>query len=327
MVKRRLFGFIILIVVGIFNTSCKGTSSPSITYTNGEVRQEKQQYVGIYSLSEIDYFTDHKFGLYKAAEYLGVDVEYLSSVGNDEAAMKGYFDRAISENVDGIILLGTAESCAKYIDAADEKGIPTVLVEGDIPNSHRIGVVSTNNFEAGRTGANIAVDLLNAQGQVGVLTQLQTNVHQDRLAGYESEFADYPEIAIVSVKDTYFSYEKASESVREMMREHPEIDLIVATDYYGGPSAVLALEDLGLDRVKIIAMDKSSMTIEEVKSGQIYATLVQQTALMSFYALRLLYDYNNANIPIEWAQMSGSEHAPIYIQTGVEIVTKDNLPD
>jgi ribose transport system substrate-binding protein len=65
--------------------------------------------------------------------------------------------------------------------------------------------------------------------------------------------------------------------------------------------------------------------LQAIKDGVISATVVQQTALMPFYALQILYNLTNNPIPIstnnEKAHVSG---VPAIVDTGVIIVDQSN---
>ena len=86
------------------------------------------------------------------------------------------------------------------------------------------------------------------------------------------------------------------------------------------------MEELGrVGEVKIISMDRSSYVLKKIEEGVITATLMQQTALMPYYAMMVLHDYNNPSISIvpdkDRADVTG---VPSYIDTGVFVIDRSN---
>jgi len=66
-----------------------------------------------------------------------------------------------------------------------DDGIPVLCVNSDVNDeSARYGFVGPNNREVGRTGGNIAVELLDGKGNVAIMTVPGIEVHESRKNGY-----------------------------------------------------------------------------------------------------------------------------------------------
>jgi ribose transport system substrate-binding protein len=59
-----------------------------------------------------------------------------------------------------LISPGRPETLTPYINDAMEQGIPVICLDTDAPNSDRIAYFGTDNYEAGRTGAEILARLI-----------------------------------------------------------------------------------------------------------------------------------------------------------------------
>ena len=288
--------------------------------------EQKLKFVGIYPMASYDYFTDHKRGFVIAAEELGVTATYMGPADNDLQAMEECFQKAIADKVDGIILFGADDSLAYLIDQAAMAGVPTVTVDGDVKDSKRIAFVGTNNIQAGVIGGELIAKLLDYKGQVAVLTEPNVDLHADRTSGYTSVIDKYPGMQIVAIGDTKATPDDAHDAAVELIKDNPGLDAIVCTDYFGGIGASVAVEEQGkVGEIKIISMDRNKYVLDKIKEGVISATLVQQTALMPYYAMKILYDYVTKPIEIvannENSSVTG---VPAYIDTGVIIADKDN---
>lgn len=330
--RRRALFFAVSFIVCCLLSSCVKTASyeSPIRETGQEAAQKNtQHYVAIYSMSSYDYFTDHIIGFLKAGEDLQVNAEEIGPDENDIEAMKECFMYAIAKNVNGIVVFGANPELKELIDMASEAGIPVVTVDGDVKDSKRIAFVGSSNSNVGILGGKLIAEELQYSGEVGILTELDVDLHQERAQGYEKAIEQYPQMQVVAKLDTYNKPESAYASALKMIQEHPGLRGIVCTDYFGGAAAALAVENTGNQgKIKIIAMDKSGIVLKKIDEGVISASLVQQTALMSYYALQILYDYNNPPVQIvgdnKEAKISG---VPVYVDTGIFVIDRSNCKE
>ncbi|GAG03938.1 unnamed protein product, partial [marine sediment metagenome] len=73
------------------------------------------------------------------------------------------------------------------------------------------------------------------------------------------------------------------------------------------------------------AMDRDNDILTYIKDGIIDATVVQQTALMPYYGLMILYHLNHHEIPISSDNASaGVTGVPRFIDTGTILVDRSN---
>ena len=288
-----------------------------------------EKYVGIYAMAGYDYFTDHKIGFARAGEVLNVETEYMGPADNDIEAMKECFKHAIAEEVSGIVVFGANDSLCEMIDKAAEAGIPTVTVDGDVKDSRRIAFVGTGNLTVGAIGGEKVVRLIGDSGNVAILTEPDVDLHRDRTKGYEQFFAQYDGINVVGIGDTKANPDDAYEAALHLINENSALDAIVCTDYFGGIGAAIAVEELGKQGgIKIVSMDRSRFVLQKIEEGVISATLVQQTALMPYYAMRILYDYNHNTLPIVAdREKAGITGVPVSVDTGVFVIDIHNYKE
>ncbi len=72
-------------------------------------------------------------------------------------------------------------------------------------------------------------------------------------------------------------------------------------------------------------MDRGNEVIEAIDEGVITASVAQQTALMPYYAVQILYNLNNSNVQITKDNAKANVLGiPANVDTGVIIVDKDN---
>src|SRR5271166_5452885 len=77
-----------------------------------------QLYIEVSALGSLDYFYDHKLGLQKAGEAMGVKTEYVGPAEYDISAMVTAFEQAIARKPSGIIVVGFESSLNAIVDKA-----------------------------------------------------------------------------------------------------------------------------------------------------------------------------------------------------------------
>lgn len=94
----------------------------------------------------------------------------------------------------------------------------------------------------------------------------------------------------------------------------------------GGAGAATAVKEAKLTgKIKVVAMDRDNDILTYIRDGIIDATVVQQTMLMPYYGLMVLYQLNHHDIPISTDNAaSGVTAVPRVIDTGTILVDKNN---
>ncbi|MBE7559159.1 substrate-binding domain-containing protein [bacterium] len=284
-----------------------------------------QLYIEVSMLGGLDYFYDHKMGMEMAGKALGVRTEYVGPAEYDMAAMVTAFEQAIAKRPAGLVVVGFEPSLNALVDKAVDRGIPVVTVDADLPGSRRIAFVGTGNRQAGLAGGRKLAEMLGT-GQVAIMTKPGQSNLEERVQGYRDAFAEHPGIEIVQVVDTQSDPNVAASAAAAMLQKFPDLAAIACVEAAGGSGAAMAVKEAGkAGLVKIIAMDRDNAVLEQIKRGVISATVVQQTALMPFYAVQILYNLNNHSLPIttdnRLARVSG---VPAVVDTGVVLVDASN---
>lgn len=285
-----------------------------------------QLYIEVSALGSIDYFYDHKMGMEMAGEILGVRTEYIGPADYNMDQMITLLEQAIARKPNGIVLVGFEPSLNAMVDKAVDAGIPVVTVDSDLPGSKRIAFVGTGNFQAGFEGGKKLASLLRGRGKVALMTKVGQFNLEERIRGYKEVLKDYPGIEVVQIVDTRSDPIVAAQAAASVLQKHPDLAGIACVEAAGGSGAATAVKEAGkAGKVRIVAMDRGNEVLESIQEGVISATVVQQTALMPFYAVQILYNLNNFHIPITTNNReAGVSAAPAGIDTGVIIVNKHN---
>ena len=282
----------------------------------------------------LEYWQDHKRGLEAAGKQLGVETVFTGANGNNIEEQVKILDMAIATNPAGILIGPLNPDALKPgINRAIKKGIPVITVDTDAATSKRLCYIGTNGYEAGRMAADIMADLLDEKGNVGISNLVGFSTCEERAQGFQDRIKEkYPDMKVVAVVDDQGDYDVATKVNTEMLVGHPDIVGIFGVDAasaVGMGSAVKSVNKVG--KIKIVAFDKDAPTLELIDKGIVDASMVQRTFTMSYYGLKMLYDYANANLALvkdkDWAkaQKMGVSPLPQRVDTGIMVCTKDNM--
>jgi len=244
----------------------------------------------------------------------------------DLAGMADTLEEAIGMNPDGILVFGFDEMLNPIVDDAVEQGIPVITLDSDLPNSDRLAFVGTGNEEAGYMGGQELAELLDGEGEVGILTIPGQPNLEERVEGYERALEEY-DIEVVQVSDTQGDEAEAAGAASAILERFPTLDALVAVEAAGGVGAATAVMEAGrIGEVEIISMDRDEETLSYISDGIITASLAQQTALMPYYGLQILHNLNTGNVPEITSdnEAAGVTGAPLIVDTGVILIDESN---
>jgi len=283
-------------------------------------------YIQVSALGSLEYFYDHKLGMKKAGELLGVQTEYTGPADRDIPAMVASLELAIARKPGGIVVVGFDDALTPVIDKAVREGIPVVTVDADLPKSKRIAFVGTGNYNAGYQGGLKLAELVGRKGKVALLTKTGQSNLNERIRGYRAALAESPDITIVGVENTESDPAKATQVASLLLQRHVDLAGIACVEAAGGAGAATAVREAGkVGQVKIVAMDRDNAVLRYIADGVIQAAVAQQTALMPVYAVMILYQLNHLDVAISTNNpAAGVPGVPKTIDTGVIIVDKGN---
>lgn len=218
----------------------------------------------------------------------------------------------LAQGIDVLALAPCGKELLPVMDSADRMGVPVVLVDTDAPWPKKAAYVGTDNVIGGRLAGAYIAKRLGGKGEVGIITGVMGNqTMMDRVKGVEETLARYPDITIVSVQPANSERATAMTVMKNMLDTHPGLDAVFsATD----PMAMAALEAITAKRSKciVIGFNADKKTVESIRDGGMAATVAQNS-------------FNIGRYGVETAVRAfRKEKLPPYIDTGTELVTKEN---
>lgn len=230
----------------------------------------------------------------EAAKQYNMDIEYTGPFRLNQAEQAKLLDQAIAAKVDGILVQGVkGDEYANLINKAISRGIPVLTVDTDAPDSKRLTYVGTDNLESGKRLGELVVSSVGPRAEIGIIVGSREAANQQmRLDGLLSVLKQHPGIHVASVGESNISRIQAVQTAEAMLREHPEIDVMVGTSALDGVGILQATKTLKLkDRVRIFGFDDLDETRDAIAKGEIVATVIQKPAEMGIDSVKLLHAY------------------------------------
>ncbi|WP_379133214.1 sugar-binding protein [Paenibacillus sp. sgz500958] len=232
-------------------------------------------------------------GAKEAAEKYGIDMEFAGPVRNNIDEQINLLEKAIAARVDAIIVQGlNEERFTPIIDKAVTRGIPVVTIDTDAPSSKRLAYVGTDNLAAGERLGRLVVQTSGATGNIGVIIGSDVAENQlQRLDGLKNIVKQYNGLHIVDVRSSNISHMEAIQQAADMLRLHPEINIMVGTSSTDALGVLQAAKSLKRGPLTIIGFDNQADMLAAIGRGEIKATVAQQPFLMGEMAVRLLNEH------------------------------------
>jgi ribose transport system substrate-binding protein len=292
-----------------------------------EAKPAKDQlYIEVSALGNLDYFYDHKMGMEMVGKELGVKTEYVGPAEYDMNAMVAAFEQAIAKKPDGLVVVGFEPSLNSIVDKAVAQGIPVVTVDADLPGSKRMAFVGTGNFNAGVVGGTKLATLIGGKGKIAIMLKPGQSNLEERVAGYKSALAKFKDVQIVQLVDTQSDPNVAAQAAASLLQKYPDLAGIACVEAAGGSGAATAVREAKkVGQVKIVAMDRGNEVLDGIKEGVISASVAQQTALMPYYAVQIMYNLNNSKVAITSNNKSANVLGiPAVVDTGAIVIDASN---
>ncbi|MCC3159147.1 substrate-binding domain-containing protein [Hymenobacter sp. 15J16-1T3B] len=186
----------------------------------------------------------------------------------------------LREGIDLLIVSANeAEPVTPIVEEVYNRGIPVVILDRRTTSKLYTAYVGGNNVEVGQQAGHYAAGLLRQRGQVlEVRGAPGSSPAVDRHRGFAQALAAYPGLQLVAEVNSDWERPSVLERLPQVLRQHPDVDLIFAHNDRVALGAYQVCKQLGLERrIRIIGVDGLPGVrggIQLVQDGVITATLL-----------------------------------------------------
>ena len=234
------------------------------------------------------------------------------------AGQNMYIQEAVRNHADAIVFsaISYTENAAA-IDEAAEAGIKIVVIDSDVNSSRVSARIGTDNMQAGRITAAAALDTDEQHLSVGIVNFAQFSRNgEEREIGLREQLEKDPRVEEICTVNSLTDHDAARESATELLRDHPEINILIGLNEPLGVGVAEASEELKLkDRVRVISFDSNIRCIELLRHGDVSALIVQNPYAMGYLG-----------VETAWKILEGQSFRPDQlIDTATSIITQENM--
>jgi ribose transport system substrate-binding protein len=236
------------------------------------------------------FWTIARKGTEKAsAEFSNVEVEFRIPGEGTAAEQQRIVDDLLAKGVQGIAISPVdPANQAQMLNRAATQAL-VVTQDSDAAGSNRACYVGTDNVAAGRQAGQLIKEALPQGGNIMIFVGTMDAANaQERYKGLK-EALEGSAVKILDVRTDNTDRVRAKSNAADTLVQHPDVAALVGLWSYNGPSILSAVNDAGkVGKVKIICFDEEDDTLEGVKSGAIFATVVQQPFEFGYRSIELL---------------------------------------
>ncbi len=232
-------------------------------------------------------------GAQLAAAALGEHIYWNASTREDDIdGQIALVDKIRTGRYRGLVLAPDhSQALITPVRRALANGLPIVIVGSPIPipPGENLAYVLNDEQAGGRLAAQRAAVLMRGHGElalIGIDTDIAGIV--ERAQSFERYLATYyPHVHIAVRRIGTFNFGHEQESVEEMLRNHPELNVIVALTAPSTRGAISSNPSLrGGRQIKVIGFDPESLPFENPKLDSV---IVQNTLAMGERAVHLIH--------------------------------------
>lgn len=237
-----------------------------------------------------DYWTIARRGCERAQKELpGVDVKFIMPASGTASEQKQILDDLVTKGVQGIAISPIAPANQTQDINAVAKKTVVITQDSDAPYSDRACYVGTDNYAAGMQAGELIKEALPRGGKIMLFVGIRDAQNaKDRASGIRDALKG-SRIQIIDTRTDTADRARAVSNAADTMVKYPHIAALVGLWSYNGPAilqAVRAAQEVG--KVKVVCFDEEPDTLAGVKSGAIYATVVQQPEQIGYQSIKLL---------------------------------------
>jgi len=247
----------------------------------------------------IGFFEAANKGAQEAAAELGnVKVIYTGPTTTTAEGQIEIINSLIAQRVDAIaISANDSDALVPALKKAQQRGIKVISWDSGVAQAGRkMHLNPSSNSLIGRMNVKLAADALevkgDSKGEFAILSAAPTATNQN--IWIDEMKKSLPEFSQLTLVDTVYGDDLADKSYREavaLIKNHPNLDVIVAPTTVGILAAAQAVSDQGLiGKVYVTGLGLPSELAGHVESGSIHSFAIWNPIDLGYAATTIAYN-------------------------------------
>mgnify|MGYP001077888067 CR=1 FL=1 len=250
----------------------------------------------------------------------------------DFEAQNDYIRQAVADGADAIVFsaISYTENAAaideavaagvrKIAEAADKTGagVRVVVIDSDVDSKGVSVRIGTDNVAAGRMSGEAALKTAQEKIVVGIVNAYaETQNCREREQGFREVLLGDSRVKGIYAVNVSTDALEARLAAEKLLREHPEINVLIGFNEPLAVGVAQAVDSLGLTgQVHAVSFDSNVNCIELLQTGAVAALVVQNSYAMGYLGVEKA-----------WQVLQGEKFdSTALIDTATTIVTKENM--
>ena len=236
----------------------------------------------------------------------------------DFEAQNDYIRQAVADGADAIVFsaISYTENAAA-IDEAVAAGVRVVVIDSDVDSKGVSVRIGTDNIAAGRMSGEAALKTAQKKIVVGIVNAYaETQNCREREQGFREVLLGDCRVKGIYAVNVSTDALEARLAAEKLLREHPEINVLIGFNEPLAVGVAQAVDSLGLTgQVHAVSCDSNVNCIELLQTGAVAALVVQNSYAMGYLGVEKA-----------WQVLQGEKFdSTALIDTATTIVTKENM--
>lgn len=306
--KRMKLMVCLFLVLTILYGCAAGTDTISNENIDIRVIVKKQNH---------DFWAVVEMGTEAAAREFGVNVEYTGPFNEED--IEGQIrmvEAAIEDKVDAIVLAAIDyELLVPAAEKARSQGIPVVIIDSNINSDKMNGFIGTDNIDAGRVLGDAMADAFGTELDIAIVSFVKGAASSnEREQGVKEAVSKYTGINVIDTLYCNSDETLAAELTKNMVKNHPEVDVFVCLNAYATVGTARGIIDIGkTGQYKIVGFDSTPEEITYLENGIVSLMVVQNPFSMGYQGVKYALD------AVKGIKM------PENVNTGAVVINKENM--
>ena len=233
------------------------------------------------------------------------------SVERQEEAVKELIDSGVE-----VIFINPVDSqrIGPALQLAKEAHVLVIAIDTNVEAEDYVATtVVSNNYLAGQQCAQHLLAHATG-GNIALLKHSETRSSVERIQGFLDGLNGNPAFKVVAQAECQGQLEQAMPAMQEMLKRHPDIDVVMALNDPAAMGAMAALQTVGrLDQVLVYGVDGVPETREMISQGHMMATAGQSPRAIGRQAVEQAY------------KLLAGEQVPRIFQLPTQLLDKENI--
>lgn len=285
--RTRFFFSLMLAAFTLASLSCNnaGESGGGTTSSGG-----KKLRLAFVTNNPSDFWTIARKGTEKAAAELpNVQVEFQMPGQGTAAEQQRIVDDLVAKGLDGMAISpNDPQNQVQMLNRIAAQAL-VVTQDSDAPTSNRAFYIGTNNVAAGEQAGQLVKEALPQGGNIMVFVgKADAQNAKERYEGLKKAL-EGSNVKIIDLRTDDTDRVRAKSNAADALVKYPDLVGMVGLWSYNPPAILSAVKEANkIGKVKIIGFDEEDPTLEGIKDGSIYATVVQQPFEFGYQSIKLM---------------------------------------